>query len=72
MSGGKCWTNTSGTNFGWGDCKTEASAKRGRTSANGPSRVIGPGGGPGGAGSPGGRDGDRGDRGDRGGGGGKM
>ena len=57
MSDGKCWTNTSDTNFGWGDCKKEAPAKRSRTPANGPSRVIGPGGGPGGAGSPGGRDG---------------
>jgi hypothetical protein len=72
MSGGKCWTNTSDTNFGWGDCKKEAPAKRGRRPANGPSRVIGPGAGPGGGGSPGGRDGGGGDGGDRGGGGGKM
>jgi hypothetical protein len=69
MNGGKCWTNTSGTHFGWADCKKAASAKRGRPSANGPGRAFVPGGGPGAAGSPGTRDGDGGDRGsDRGGG----
>jgi hypothetical protein len=63
MSDGKCWTNTSDTNFGWGNCKKGAPAKRGR--------VIGaPGGGPGGAGIPRGRDGGGDGGGDRGGGGG--
>jgi hypothetical protein len=34
MSDGKCWTNTSDTNFGWADCRT---AKRSSRQFTGPS-----------------------------------